>query len=110
MPLNGPQRIGVVLSVVWALGTAFWQRESDLNAASEAQGLSHRFCLEEESQRSTGRDCLRESTKVYALTLDGSWEDVMAVSLVPIAVAWGIGYRLIALGRWIKVGFKKEEL
>ena len=36
----------------------------------------------------------------------GHWKYAIALALIPIPIAWLIVYGFVALGRWIRAGFK----
>lgn len=109
MRLNGWQRIGIVLSVVWILGAGIYQRSSDIKKAQDFASFSYRVCAD-----ATGlnrnlilSDCLKQSQKDYEIWIKPSWANVAAISLVPIPIFWLIAYGLIKIYRWVKVGFKQ---
>lgn len=108
MTLNRWQRIGVVLSVVWALGAGIYSRSSDVNDAMAIAGLSYQICTEAEASRSNFNfdDCSKKMSESTALLLSGSWGNAAFIALVPIPFWWGFVYFLLRVYRWVKEGTK----
>jgi hypothetical protein len=110
MRLNGWQRIGVVVSLAWAIGAGLYQRNSDITKANDTASLSHRICLEAESARNDpNRDpaaCDGKYLEAYKLWMDGSWANVAFVAVAPIPLGWLGVYALIRIRRWILDGFR----
>lgn len=111
MRLNGWQRIGIVLSIVWALGAAIYQRSADVERASDHAELSYRLCAEDNVRKNVldNSNCMLELNKNMAIWLEGSWANVAFVSLVPIPLGWLVVYVIIKIYRWVNVGFKREQ-
>jgi hypothetical protein len=96
--LNGWQRIGILLSVVWAIGGTIWvvisESESDTSYAiydscvskpnADPRACDQAFATEQ------AREVRRGLVFVFA----------------PIPIAWLVAYALVALVRWIRVRFK----
>src|SRR3954466_14703592 len=112
--LNGWQRIGIVLSVVWAIGAAYyelgaiWERE---NAAIERR-VTPPYDLCREAQDSAmaasqpfNRDCVQE---LYGKNLPAAIREASAnesrwtiavAALAPIPFAWLLAYMLLGISR-----------
>jgi hypothetical protein len=88
--LNGWQRIGIVLSVVWAIVGGLWGRKLMFQEWAT--------CLE------TYHDLDWCDTN-YQWALDAEWPMAAIVGLVPIPIAWLLAYALIGLVHWIRRGF-----
>ena len=111
MRLNGWQRVGIVVSIVWAIGAAIYQRNADLENAQFAANLTYRVCTENKTlkQDFDFKSCLREVEKTSAIWLDGSWSNVAFISLAPIPLGWLVVYMLIRIYQWVKAGFNKPD-
>jgi hypothetical protein len=107
--LNGWQRIGIVLSVVWVLGAGLYQRDVDLTNAAWHLDFTYSVCAETKTQHQNidFKSCLGEADKNYALFVEGSWGNVVALVLVPVVLAWLLAYIIILVGRWVRSGFAK---
>jgi hypothetical protein len=111
--LNGWQRVGIVLSVVWVIGAAIHEKD-ELNRQYEAAYDAawrpvYDQCSEAQKrdpQTARGMDCLREAQRIaWATTPKVSGWSMALAALVPIPIAWLLVYALIALVRWIRRGF-----
>jgi hypothetical protein len=95
--LNGWQRIGIVLTVLWAIGGTIWEVSSIIE--SDTSYDSYDACvLKPNADR---RACDQEfETQQFKEVRRG-----LVFVLAPIPIAWLIAYGLIALARWIRRGF-----
>jgi len=111
MRLGGWHRIGIVLSVLWAIGAGFYQRNADIRRADEFSQLSFNICAENERIRQR-RDpnysgtCTDQAVGAYQIYLHGSWGNVAFLAIAPIPVAWGLIYLILAVVRWVGAGFR----
>lgn len=108
--LNGWQRIGVVLSIIWFFGAGITQRVSDVNKAEFHADLSSRICYDSYKNSLPGADleeCNRKYKESYDIWIDGSLGSVIFMAIVPIPLFWGIIILLIKVYRWIWRGFAK---
>jgi hypothetical protein len=105
MRLNGWQRIGIVASVIWAIGGPIYVDYKAEKEAWEAMNQSYRGCMG--AYNDDGR-CMQEarwaSERVpRAFRTPINW---VVTALVPIGLGWLLVYALVYLVRWIRVGFK----
>lgn len=111
MRLNGWQRIGVILSVLWALGAAWYQRDSDIHRAEGAFHVAYQICHDiQDGATLRGKElnpekCTAEGERSWALALEGTWAGVAFVSMAPIPAGWIGAYLLRAIWRWVRTGF-----
>jgi len=104
--LNGWQRVGVVLSVLWFFIAGISQRSYDVNKAYEFAHSSSSICYESHKDGNSD-NCSQRFLEDYRLMLDGSWGSVIFMAIVPIPIFWGIVILIIKVYRWIKRGFAK---
>lgn len=98
MRLNGWQRVGLVASVLWAIGGGFW-------GLSESQSLAvllHKACL---SSVTDWNVCDKRLAEAWP-SLPTQLLYVAIYGLAPILLAWPAVYGIIRLVRWIRTGFK----
>ncbi len=102
--LNGWQRIGIVLSVIWAVtGCGIGSYEANDNIITFASGLDH-MCR---AANRPIRECDAEFTANYRIAAEANpvllnWA---IFGFAPIPLAWLIVYAFIGLWRWIRRGF-----
>jgi hypothetical protein len=97
--LNGWQRIGIVLSVVWAIGI-WWS----LYVAPIVKSYSR---CENLPALKGFETCWHMVDVQRASQLSYMGLVIAVAALLPIPIAWLIVYGLIGLVRWIRVGFKR---
>jgi len=107
MHLNGWQRIGIGLSIVWAVGAAVYQRNADLDRSKSFVDYAFRVCTDakELAHDTDLKSCLQEREKHTEIWLEGSWGNVAILSLVPIPLAWIAVYILLGFWRGAVIGF-----
>jgi hypothetical protein len=95
--LNGWQRIGIVLSVLWAAFVLFyiWQNWATLSSVYSDQFYR---CLFGPDEAADFKTC---HANYYAamIRVVGSW-------LAPIPIAWMVIYLIVWTVRWIRRGFQ----
>lgn len=108
MRLNGWQRIGIVASVIWAIGAPIYLDHAAQNDARERFRLSYRLCRDVASNdpNRCSERASSEADTVQRYRLGFDFANVAFVSLVPIVLGWLIAYVLVGLGRWIQAGFR----
>jgi hypothetical protein len=105
--LNGWQRIGIILSVVWAVTGYLWEETSIMRRNLDMATLDEKLCLEYPQAYAADVDCVDKFRKSYDFLVKGTAPITNAaiVGLVPIPFAWLTVYALIGLWRWIRRGF-----
>ncbi|HET7833591.1 MAG TPA: hypothetical protein VFK88_11570 [Gallionella sp.] len=109
MRLTRLQRSAIVLSVIWAIGAAIYQRNADFEQAEHFAEWSYRSCLDARSlaHETDLTSCEKEPRQGnVAVWLEGSWGNVIFISLVPIPFGWLAGFTLINVGRAANIGFR----
>jgi hypothetical protein len=119
--LNGWQRIGVVLSVMWALYGLYWGEEFGLHQG-DWTNVVYESCMDSAQKKTWNKDnfnnpnweqyskdsaaCEQTRDKDWKDSIQYHWYYAAICSLVPIPLAWGIVCGLIALVKWVRRGFK----
>lgn len=105
MKINGWQRIGVVASVLWALGGGVYEGKRRLQYADDFySNTMDRIC----PQRDSFSECMQQAGKTYEYMRAFNGHDVLEilfVSIVPVVAGWLLAYLSIMAFRWVKVGF-----
>jgi hypothetical protein len=104
MRLNGWQRMGIVASVVWAIGGGLWGNDIAIRDGTALAKLKYSICLDQPNYN--GAVCSQTFDKEYAKGVEGHWYAAALSAFVPIPIAWLIVYGLVALVRWIGAGFR----
>jgi hypothetical protein len=102
MKLNRWQRIGVVLSVLWMLGGAAYERKSQVDTATSSAQLTYKMCLDIGGEQIA--KCSEEFAKNYAEFLKPYWIDVALRAFAPVLLGWLLVFIIIRVYRWIKAG------
>src|SRR5947209_2213524 len=108
MRLNGWQRLGIVLSIIWVLGAAIYQRNADVERAEDHAQFAYKVCLEGKSLSHDNdlASCEQKREKDLVIWLEGSWGNVALISLAPIPLGWLAAFLLIYFGRAQVIGFR----
>jgi hypothetical protein len=102
MKLNRLQRIGIIISILWALGAAYQERSSEMEAGQHFLNLSYQTCIE--SKTSTSVSCLAEMNKNFEIWMKPNWENIGFIALAPIPLGWLLVFLIIRVYRWVKAG------
>ena len=96
--LNGWQRIGIVLSALWAIGSWLYMEDAARKAASERETAYSDICTLNKERRNEWdvKPCFDQANRLYETTYSDASAWALPVALVPIIV-WGLVY----MARWI---------
>lgn len=106
MRLNGWQRIGLVLSALWALGAAIHVRNKQVDAAHELFQLQYGMCL---NQANSVKNCSDTVSLQAAMDATAYWPDVAFYAFGPVIVGWLLALITIKTFRWVSDGFSKKH-
>ena len=95
--------VGLVLSILWAIGASIYQRNSDVDKAEFQSSFAARICLN--GHNPNPATCEAERTSTHDLFMKGSWGNVGFIALVPIPFFWLFGFILLYVGRVQVAGF-----
>jgi hypothetical protein len=107
------ERIGIVLSIVWALGAGLYNYTAHLTRAEDMSSLDYRNC---ENAKETASefpelknfdfgDCAAKAAQTYDYWSQWKWSGAVLFALVPIPIAWLVVYGFLTVTRWIRRGF-----
>ena len=103
MRLNGWQRIGLIVSVLWALGAAIHERNEQVNSAKALYQLKAQTCFTE--QADTAIKCLDKVSFQDAMDATANWPDVAFYAFGPVVAGWLVALITLSSFRWIRAGF-----
>jgi hypothetical protein len=102
MRLNGWQRIGVTLSVIWAVGAFIVTRNSQLRGKNSLYEQLSQTCFL--GDRASLDKCLSDASE-NAMHSTTYWPDVAFFAVAPPLAAWLIAYIGVLTVRWVGKGF-----
>ncbi len=102
MKLNRLQRLGIVISILWAIGAAYYERNSEMTAGRDFLNFSYETCMKLEA--STVAHCLSEMTKNSDVWLKPNWESISFMAFAPILLGWLLALLIVRIYRWVKAG------
>ena len=108
MRLNGWQRMGLVLSVLWALGAAIYERNEQVKSADALYQLKAQACFT--GQADTTKECLNKVSLQDAMDATANWADVAFYAFGPVIAGWIVTLIAISTFRWISAGFPKKNI
>ena len=106
MRLNGWQRIGVILSIIWLpigfiSGGNSW---IEVNATPVSRALTS--CIaRSDSSRAAEDACQAVFDRDWPVAMAGHWWGSIAYALVPILICWFLAWLSARLFLWVKAGF-----
>lgn len=124
MKVNGWQRIGIVASLLWALGAGIYERNRiDEDATKYSLYVTGNLCLQiakqtvtvdgPETETDLYLKCVikthEEAESMRALTGESILK-LLSFSFVPVVAGWLLAYLSLMTFRWIRVGFVAKPL
>jgi hypothetical protein len=114
--LNGWQRIGVVLSILWFFVGGFLGNQEAIREGADPAIAIYGMCMDAAHGRENNNpkydvaaaldECGREFIKNDTAWTADHWYVALFVGLVPIPLAWLLVWGLISLYRWMGAGFR----
>jgi len=98
--LHGWARIGIVLSLVWAITGSIWA----LNLLYGRVYENYAVC--QSLMSATASDCEQLFQTQYREAQQRQLAAVAVLGIGPLPVAWLLVYGLVAIVRWIRRGFQ----
>ncbi len=117
MRLNGWQRIGFVLTVIWVIVGGFWFNHRSVDRQGANVIAAHQRCLAELSAQPDGTmpsdtdwgTCDRAFARDWSPAVADHWLDAAIYTFAPIPFAWLILYGFVALGRRMSGEFSSQQ-
>ncbi len=100
--LNGWQRIGIVLSVIWIFVGGFWGNNIGIHQGDWAVSMLG-SCYD--IRPNDWASCQREFHTNFSEAVKYHWYAAAFLAFVPTPIAWLIVYGVVAPIRWIRRGF-----
>ena len=100
--LNMWQRLGVVASVIWAIGaySVAYTRQS-----AQALDLAWFPCNGGDWTRAAPPHC---GDAEYALLMNDAWAGSLFVAVAPVFAVWLLAYMVIWVARWVWAGRRQK--
>jgi hypothetical protein len=107
--VNGYQRIGIIVSVIWALFLAVFFLNSQLEPPRRIYDGAVAICTEQPwAERKACNDRALETFIDLSQSAKAAfWKGLPIAEVATIALGWLIVYLLIWLTRWVRRGFQK---
>ncbi len=110
--LNRLQRIGVVISLLWILGSVIYLRLFQFEQANSAFKFSLSACYTTTQTDQERAACVEESENRYGelLSIDSvKLGDIAFGSIGPVIAGWLLIFLGIRIVRWVNAGKKFDE-
>jgi hypothetical protein len=105
MRINGLQRIGLVLSALWALGAALRERGKQVDYAKDLFQSQYGECL---NRANSMINCDNISYQA-AMDSTANWADVAFFAFGPVIAGWLVALITMRTFRWVSDGFSKKN-
>jgi hypothetical protein len=103
MRLGGWQRIGIILSVAWAVAGPIYLNDRAYNNALKESGLTYHFCREAQGATGDPATCSKQSDEMLKIGMQNvapigslGWA---VVAIAPVVLAWILVYIIVGLWR-----------
>ena len=111
MRLNGWVRLGIVASVLWAVGAYLYQNNAVNERASRAYDHWAKQCMAVERLKNSDKQdfekCYAMGEEMMMLAFKEAKGEAAALALIPIPLAWLFGWLIVVIWRWVAKGFQK---
>jgi len=113
--MSGWQRVGIVASILWFFAGGFIGNKLAIDDAGTRTSLWFDGCVAANKRQfgaygpyeKVWTPCWNEHTSHFMKNAEGHWLFALAVALIPLPIAWLIGWLLIATTRWVARGFAR---
>ena len=108
MQLSKWQKIGIVLSVLWAVGTGIYTRNDDVSRADDFAKVAYKACFDGKATANNPdlSSCDQEKFVNTKTWMENSAKNVAFTALAPIPFGWLAGFILLYAVRVQVAGFK----
>ena|SRR6476620_6019535 len=117
MRLGGWQRIGIVASVVWFFAGGFIGNKLAIDDAGAKTSSWFESCVGANKMKfgeygpyeKVWTPCWNQYGPEYAKNAEWHWWMALGLALVPLPIAWLLGWLFITTSRWVARGFGKAQ-
>jgi hypothetical protein len=102
MNLNRLQRFGIIISILWAIGAGYYERNAEMTVGRDFLNTSFETCMK--MQTSTVNECLSEMSKNSDVWMKPNWGNISFIAFAPILLGWLLIWLSIRVYRWVKAG------
>jgi hypothetical protein len=105
MRLGGWVRLGIVASVIWAIGAYLYQMNVVTDRAARFANTDQAVCyIEQKTQPDL--DCSKAWRDGFDKSMGYSWGVPTVAALVPIPFGWLFVWLTVVVVRWVRAGFR----
>ena len=102
--LNGWQRTGIALSMLWAVAGVLWGNHLAIQEGGAIPIAHYKSCISQPDYDDD--ECSAAFDEEYAAAVRGRWAFAAMAGLAPIPVVWLLVYIIVWTVRWIRGGFQ----
>lgn len=106
MRLGRWQKIGVVLSILWVIGAAIYQRNSDINQAQSYATFSYQACTMYKELKNGPALCDAKKEETLSKYMKDSWPNVAILSLGLLPIWWLVGTIFVYFVSALTIAFR----
>lgn len=108
--LNGWQRLGVIVSVIWLPIGFLWGNSLFIQVQTDGPERVMMSCNKINSALGKPlEECYKQFHSAYAASIAGHWWAGVVAAILPLLLAWGLAWVGLCLGRWVHAGFTKGK-
>jgi hypothetical protein len=101
--LSGWQRLGIVISIIWLVGSVTAVRVSQYSEGLTRAHAGVDICTSFEHR--SFDECYAENEPLRQSARTIYWPPILLVAMVPIPVFWLLGWATFKTARWVRAGF-----
>jgi hypothetical protein len=107
MRIKGWVRVGVVLSVLWAVGAGFYQNNEEITRSDKFFQFAYEVCQKGKNVGSKPKDfdCFEQSWADAKPFRDPRLADVLFMAFAPLPAFWLVAFLAVLIFRWVRRGF-----
>ena len=102
--LNGWQRIGIVLSMLWAVVGGLWGNHIAIQEGGAIPIAHYKRCITQPDYDDD--ECSAAFDEEYGVGVRGHWAFAAMAALIPIPVVWVLVHILVWTVRWMRRGLQ----
>lgn len=110
MRRKGWVRLGIVLSVLWAIGAGLYQNNEEVTRLNNFFQFAYNVCQQNKDVglKPKDFDCFKDSWNAAKPFRDPRLGDVLFMAFAPLPVIWLFVFLVILVTRWVRRGFAEE--